>query len=158
MRWYAVILVAILFVLAGCGGAAPSTPAAGPTAAPNPVGGASNENPRVSDTTGAIVGTLLDEQGTPVAEMGVILATLVDGPQGTKMIAFQMASSKRGYTDAQGRFTIDDVESGEYSLVVWTPQDSQPIPPPGGAEGSAILVQVQAGKVNNLGQLQIRRP
>jgi hypothetical protein len=120
---------------------------------------APTEQVMTTETTGAITGVLLDTEGQPISGLGVFLADLTDGPEpGTNIITYQLASSKRGSTDDRGRFVINDVEPNSYSLAVWTPSYSGLIPEPGSAEGSAILLEVEAGEVTDVGTLEIERP
>lgn len=163
MKWQSALILVLAVLLYGCS-ASPNAPAttapAGEPATPGAEAPTQPQPLKVTNSSGAITGVLLDEQGAPVTDLAVFLADLVDGPQpGSKMITFQLGSSKRGPTDAQGNFAIDDIKPGSYTLVIYTPGGgSTPIPPPGGAPGSAILVEVKAGQTVDLGKLQVKRP
>jgi hypothetical protein len=106
-----------------------------------------------SDTTGAITGYLNDTEGKPI---GVIRIYLVEkGDQG--ILSFT-TDSKAGFAYEDGKFYILDVEPGTYALSVWTPFDSVLIPDPNGKEDSALMVDVKAGEVNDVGTVTLRRP
>lgn len=147
----------IMLVLAGCSyGATP--PAVSAQATPMQL---TTSTQATNDKTekGSITGVLLDEEGKPISDLGIFVANLTQGPQAnSKIISFQINSSKRGLTDAQGNFTINDVPVGSYSLASFTPAQTTLIPAPGDAAGSAILVEVKAGRVTNVGTLKIKRP
>ena len=107
----------------------------------------------------SITGILLDKTGQPIADIGVFLADLSPGPDGEKnVITFSPTSARRGVTDASGRFVIYDVADGSYSLALWTPASSSLIPDPRSADGNAILVEVHAGQVTDVGKLTVQRP
>jgi len=149
----------LVLTLAGCSSTQPApgvvstlVPEAGDAVTPD-------REPAGSAGSGSISGILLDEAGEPIADLGVFVATLTEGPTGERNIVnFSPTSSKRGTTDAQGRFIINDVPADMYSLAVWTPVSSALIPGPGEAEGEAIQLEVRAGRNTDVGTLRIKRP
>jgi hypothetical protein len=151
----------LLLTLVGCSDIQ-SGPAVSVTSTPVPT---TNEvqtaeaEPTRENGTPSITGILLDKEGQPVADIGVFLADLSPGPTGEKnVITFSPTSARRGVTDANGRFVIYDVAAGSYSLALWTPASSMLIPDPDSPEGNAILVEVRAGQVTDVGNLTIERP
>src|SRR5436853_6621414 len=96
-------LCLLFFVLAGCSGLSPSAtqPGALTIASQPPSAGSSpTQQAIVSDKTGAIVGNLVDENGQPIAELGVFLANFTPGPTAeSNIISFSLNSAKRGLTD-----------------------------------------------------------
>lgn len=168
MQMPRVIFLIVVLGLVGCSGTPTSpsstlatqnqlTPQTGVQGPAVPT--ATSAVPRPDSTTGSVVGVLVDNDGKPIDDIGVFVANLADGPQpGSKMITFQIGSSKRAITDADGRFVINGVAPGSYSLVIWTPTETLTIPPPGGDPGSAILVDVKAGQITDLGRLSSKRP
>jgi hypothetical protein len=174
MRFGNKSLVGLLFLaLVGCSDLSSNAPPAAPTAAsaaaPTAIittdatattsSASAPQEPTVTSTTGAIAATLLDETGLPIADLGVFLATISAGPTSdTSILSFSLNEAKRGISDQQGRFVINDVAPGTYSLAILTPLQTSLIPEPGQPEGSAIEVKVQAGQVTKLGDLKIKRP
>ncbi len=149
----------LVLTLAGCSSTQPA-PGVTRTIVPETADAAtSTREPAGSAGSGSISGILLDEGGVPIPDLGVFVATLTEGPTGERnIVSFSPTSSKRGTTDAQGRFVINDVPADMYSLAVWTPVSSALIPGPGEAEGEAIQLEVRAGRNTDVGTLRIKRP
>ncbi len=140
------LFLSVLF-LASCNATTPTPPVPG------------TSDSSADNGSGVISGVLLDEQNQPIENIGVFLADLTPGPEGAgNIISFQLHSSKRGITDSQGRFTIEGVNPGSYSLAIWTPNETQLVPSPSDGEGSAIQVDVAQGQSVDVGKLVIRRP
>jgi hypothetical protein len=158
------IILSFFVLLCGCTVLSPTSPASTASSSVSPSPATSEqintEQPAKRGNTGGIItGVLLDEESEPISDLGVFLADLTDGPEGeSKIITFQLGSSKRGVTDAQGRFIIEDVMPASYSLAIWTPSQSVLIPEPGSTDGNAILVEVETGKTVDVGMLKIKRP
>jgi hypothetical protein len=166
------LLILLLLILAGCSDLSSSStqsppvttatlaPLASATSNPTqPAAGGVAQQPTVTDTTGAITGILVDETGQPIVSIGVFLANLSPGPtDGTHIISFSIEESKRGITDEQGHFIINDVAANTYSLAIFLPSQTSLIPEPGKGEGSAIEVKVQPKQVTDVGTVKIKRP
>jgi hypothetical protein len=111
--------------------AAPSTPAA-PPAPKMPV-----------DTKGTIMGVAVDVEGKGVEEVAVSVALSKDEarPIGTAT------------TDAQGRFSIDKVPSGE-NLVVKAVKKNSLL----GVCGEKRQVSIEPGKTTDIGNIELKIP
>ncbi len=143
------LLVAFLLLLTACSPLSPTSTVATTTTQPG----------SAAAGTGKIVGVLLDEAGEPISGLGVFLADVSQGPEpNSNIVSFRLQSSKQAITDEQGKFLLEEVPAGLYSLAVWTPNSSMLIPQPGSAEGSAIEVTVEPQRVTDVGSLKIRRP
>jgi hypothetical protein len=166
MTFSKALLLISLLLLCGCSSlSAPPTAATSPTqqantnlSTPSTAATSPAQQANTGDN-GIITGILVDEAGQPITDLGVFVADLSDGPNPEgKIISFQLGSSKQGLTDKQGKFTIEDVKAGAYSLAIWTPNTSMLIPEPDDSEGSAIQVEIKPGEVTNVGTLKIKRP
>lgn len=78
------------------------------------------------DAGGAIEGRVVDQHGTPVA--GFVVA----------------ASGAHATTDADGRFSIDQLAAGQYQLAVAVARDAPPVAWVGGAPRSVVLASGDA--------------
>ena len=158
-----IITISLFLLLSSC--TSPAENLSTSVEAPSPSAGSlhqsatAEQQSRRDTANGAITGVLVDENNQPISDIGVFLADLTEGPNGEgKIITFQLGTSKRGITDAEGKFTIEDIAPASYSLAIWTPSQSMLIPESEGTDGSAILVEVEAGRTTDVGTLQINRP
>lgn len=139
-------LFGLLLILSGCTISAPASSSSG-------------QQMTATGNNGVITGILLDQQGAPISDLGVFVATLTDGPNNQgKIISFQPTTAKQGVTDKQGKFVIREVPPGSYSLAVWTPTQNMLLPDANQGPGSAVLVEVKSGKVIDVGTVKIKRP
>ncbi|MBI2077431.1 MAG: carboxypeptidase regulatory-like domain-containing protein [Euryarchaeota archaeon] len=98
MRSTSWVLVLFVASMAGCADSSPmmspDLPAAASASSPAP-------EPVVNETTGSLTGTVVDEEQRPIPRVVVAVAK----------------STKGATTDADGRFTINDLQAGEYALA-----------------------------------------
>jgi hypothetical protein len=100
VRTFLAVLSVLLVGFAGCAGGAPDDPGTS--------GDFDDLDVQPTATTGVILGVVVDEAITPLAEATVVL----QGAGGEKTME----------TDAQGRFAFGDLEPGTYLLKVSAPQ------------------------------------
>ncbi len=163
-RALAALLLAMLVGAAGCSGlpswlaGAPASSGSSPSANPAPTDDV-NAADYVNASSGAIAGVLLDRGGVPLAEIAVYAADVLDGPTpDLKALGLDAARAPRAFTSAAGRFVIPHVPPGAHSLILRTPVEEIPVPPATGDPNGAILVDVKAGELTDVGTLRAQPP
>jgi hypothetical protein len=107
--------------------------------------------PTPGEGRGSVMGRLIDrETGETITGLAVYLADM-----GPTMIMIQQYSSPHVIPDVEGYFALLDVEPKEYAIVLWTPHSSNVASDP---DGSPYTVEVEAGKVTDVGDLRVVRP
>ena len=164
---FRVVLIALLLVLAlggaGCGGPDTATPTESPLATPattvldSPVptpevAFVPTPLPEPGEGLGSVTGRLIDrETGDTITGLAVYLASI-----GPNTIMIQQNSSPHVIPDAEGYFALLDVEPKEYAIVLWTPHNSLVVTTPD--DESTFVLQVEAGKITDVGELLVQRP
>jgi hypothetical protein len=109
-------------------------------------------------SSGVITGRLIrDMSGLPLPGVAIYIADLVPLTPGPgNLITIQQKSSVHTTTDANGYFGLI-VKPGDYALVLWTPIRSMVIPDPQ-HEDKELLVTVEAGKTDDMGEIVVNFP
>lgn len=144
--------------------AATAAPAAGdsPLAAPDSPLAAVNsplptpaESPAPTDTAGSIVGRILvvkPEGEIPVANILVGLAEVIYDEEGVaKVGGYEPSRAIRVPTDAYGRFVMNNVKPGTYTLILDAVVQQYQLADE--ETGYTIMAEVKAGEVADLGTL-----
>jgi len=176
----AVLIASVLVTTAGCGNRSSPTasvtlsfesPLEGAEVSQSSVSPLATPTPRhptptpvtLSDTSqGAITGSLVHaETGQSVGGMAIYLAQIVESQQPLEgappyQIVFTQKGSPSATVDPYGHFALVDLSPGTFALVLWTPHDSWVITDPSGTK--ELRVEVEAGQVNDLGQLEVNFP
>ena len=111
----------------------------------------------VSESTGAVQLTLTyaSEAGRPVRTQLVLLADLIPVTGGTLEGAFvpalHAATAPGAQTDENGRVVIPNVAPGRYGVILMTPTGPMLLASEED-DGRGLLVEVEAGKLTDLGQ------
>jgi hypothetical protein len=113
-------------------------------------------SPTIAPGKGDLVGTLV-EKGTspekPYAGLRVYLGVLVYNQDKTATVAkVDQLTAPQAFTDENGRFTFKDLAPGQYILVAQLPPNNL-IKLKDPQTGEEMLLEVQAGKIKDLGKL-----
>lgn len=159
-----IFVVLVVLILSGCNGGSitgddqPTQPV---TPIPMNVEGTPILPPTVlppKTGKGVIAGRLVHSvSGIGLPEQLIYLGDylpLTPGPG--EMVAMQVESSVSTITDANGYFAFEDVEPGDYPLIVWTPFNSKVVADDMGE--AALNVEVLAGEVTYLGEVGVLWP
>ncbi len=116
-------------------------------------------NIRFGSATGAITSRLMNSStGLPASGVTVHLAKLLPlSPGPGHLITLELANTPHAITTADGGLLFEDIEPGEYALLVWTPHDTRQVEYSDAPERELIAV-VEAGKVTDLGVLKVVVP
>jgi hypothetical protein len=143
----------LLFVFTGCRQGMPVIDAQGTY-----VPGGQGTIPAPGLDTGVVVGRLFSSKmDAPLSDMGIYLGEytyLTPGPE--HLISVRQEGSPHTNTDANGYFAIVDIPPGSYPLLAWTPFTSYVVPDESGLQ--ELVVEVIAGQVTDLGEIQIYWP
>ncbi len=115
--------------------------------------------PQVAPTSGAIVGKLINSN-TGLLASGVIIhlaKTLPLSPGPGHLFTFDMASAPRAQTKADGSFMFENIEPGEYGLLVWTPHETSQVEYSDNPD-EELIVAVEAGRVIDVGTVKVAVP
>lgn len=98
------------------------------------------------------------ETGEPVqSAMPIYLGVLsAMSPGDSHVVTLLPSSAPHTEVDEQGYFAFAEVEPEAYALVFWTPMSSFVVTDPETKQD--IVVDVQAGEINDLGELVIIPP
>ena len=162
MRCQAWILILAL-LLWGCGsgreGEPPSAARIPSPAAPLDATGASHSTtPPLKTTaeTGALTGVILLKTADgfkPVADIKIAIGeTLIDDEGADRVVAYDPSAAPVAYTDAAGRFVFEEIPTGRYGLILDIVLSSFLLYKENSLD--AILVDINAGEVTDLGRLE----
>jgi hypothetical protein len=143
-----VMMVLLGLILAGCGSSASST--ATPA---GPVGTAAPQLTPLAPGMGVVEGVVVDENNAPIEGLAIYVAKIsTDG-----VISYSPEADPRGFTNAEGRFTIVNVAPATYAMAYWTPGPAALILNPDNPD-EVVKVEVQADQTSSTGTLKIKRP
>jgi hypothetical protein len=108
---------------------------------------------------GTVFGRLISATpGKSLTGLAVYLGTLVPLTPGPGyLITVDLTHSLRDFVREDGRFIIQNVEPGEYVLMLWTPHNSRPVPDPANPD-KEFLADVGAGQIVDVGTLSAPAP
>jgi len=114
--------------------------------------------PKIIPTPMASKGTVIGdlENKTPGKSIGGIalyfgkLLLLTPGPD--YMVTMNISQSQKTYIRDDGRFIAENIDPGEYVLILWTPVGVRYVPDPNDSKKSYI-VKVVGGQIVNIGTL-----
>ena len=113
------------------------------------------EKPVPTSDTGSIVGRILinrPEGQIAVADILIGLAEVIRDENGVaKVGGYEPSNTIRVYTDAYGRFVMNDVKPGTYTLILDAVVNQSQLSDD--KTGNTILAEVKAGEVTDLGTL-----
>lgn len=162
LRTIVLCIVALVVTMGACSEASPL-----PTATPESPLNNAMESPLtapeplavdVSETTGAVRGALIgrteDGEYKPVADYIIGLAELVprDDGQGALAAAYDPNSAPVTKTDEQGRFVINNIEPGDYGLILDAVMNQALLSYPD--KNGSILITIKPGEYVDLGTLR----
>jgi hypothetical protein len=114
--------------------------------------------PTPSPQKGVIIGRLISSTDQlPIKNHLIYLGEylyLTPGPD--YLITLQIRNSDHVSTNEQGIFIFTDVEPAQYPMILWTPGQSLVVPEKDSQ--NELLVDVQAGKTTDLGDLFVVWP
>jgi hypothetical protein len=141
----------------------PLSPLASPPPATEAAGAATPRVPAPRGDTGTVVG-ILHVTGTsePYRHQYIYLARLreLESKQGGDPAYFaelDVTTAPFAQTDAQGRFLIEDVEPGTYTLVVRLPT-LQEVLLHNADTSNNVAMEVKAGEISDIGTITILPP
>ena len=106
--------------------------------------------------SGALTGVLLlrTEDGLqPVADVKLAIGKTLSDDEGTeRVVAYDPSTAPVAYTDASGRFTFEDLQSGRYGLILDIVMSSFLLYQEG--TPNAILFDIADGEITDLGSLE----
>lgn len=163
MSTYRILSVCLLLLtLSACTGqeAAPQVASPSTDSVPTPKSAFVVPTPASTDV-GTVTGILLKVQqdgGTkPFAGLPVYLGSILKSEQGKEgLVELDKAKAPHATVDAQGNFVFTDVKPGRYGLMIDTPRGAVLLNDP--SNGGNFIVQVDGGKVQNLGELKYDIP
>lgn len=130
--------------------AAPDSPLAANSPLPTPA-----EDPIPTDEAGSIVGRILivkPEGEIAVADMLIGLAEVLYDEEGVaKVGGYEPSRAVRVQTDAYGRFVMNNVKPGTYTLILDAVVQQYQLADE--ETGNTIMAEVKAGEVTDLGTL-----
>lgn len=113
------------------------------------------ENPVPTSNAGSIVGRILitkPDGQIAVSDMLIGLAEVIYDEDGAaKVGGYEPSRAIRVYTDAYGRFVMNDVKPGTYTLILDAVVNQYQLSDE--TTGNTILAEVKAGEVTDLGTL-----
>jgi hypothetical protein len=143
---------------AGGGATAAVAPAVALPTSTGPVPTVITTIPAPAADTAVVTGVVFStNMNAPLSQIGIYLGEymyLTPGPE--YMVTMRQQSSPHTIADSNGRFLIADVPPGKYPLLLWTPFNSYVVPDETGEK--ELVVEVVAGEVIDLGELQIAWP
>lgn len=144
----------LLLLLAACA-SGPSPGTTVPTAANAPT----RQVAAPPADKGVVVGRLVSTDPDKSLEgLDVFFATLVPlTPGPDHLVSMDLASTPRAKIAADGSFVAENLEPGQYALVLWAPVSTRFVPNPEHPEREYI-VTVQAGKIIDVGTLMVTPP
>ncbi len=158
------LLCLALLVLVGCSNA---QPAQVPTAQPAASSGNTDSAPQVisvpspsSAQVGVVTGKVFRLPGQdntsiePLSRLHIYLAELIKTKEGMQLASLSKDTAPTATLDTQGTFAFADVPPGRYGLMLDTPQGVVLLNQPD--SGTDLIVEVQGGKVTNLGDLKYK--
>lgn len=86
--------------------------------------------------------------------MHIYLAELIKTKEGMQLASLSKDTAPTATLDTQGTFAFADVPPGRYGLMLDTPQGVVLLNQPD--SGTDLIVEVQGGKVTNLGDLKYK--
>ncbi len=168
MKRFILLLVLIAsFVLSSCTGSLPS-PAPKPASTSPVITPVAGKNAVSPVATSAAAMSALSPIPTPVAGQGVVAGILIDKPTGQvapetilylehsinhsapPLLYGPLNNQPRTTSLKNGQFVITNVPPGEYVLALYSPIDILYYQQ---ADGSAVLIQVKSGEINDLGKV-----
>ena len=112
--------------------------------------------PENAPDSGSLTGVLLLRRGgdlQPVIDVKVALGKILSDDEGTeRVVAYEPSRAPVAQTDSTGRFVFENLQSGRYGLILDTVLNAVLLYRDGAA--SAILLEVTAGEVTDLGRLE----
>jgi hypothetical protein len=108
---------------------------------------------------GVITGQLINRAtGKPIAKALLHAAYLLPlNPGPGYLINVDPKSAPQTTTDEQGYFAIENIPPNRYALLIWTPDRAHFVSEEANAN-KELVVEVAAGKVNDIGAVKITPP
>jgi hypothetical protein len=90
----------------------------------------------------------------PLSRLHIYLAELIKTKEGMQLASLSKDTAPTATVDAKGTFAFADVPPGRYGLMLDTPQGVILLNQP--ESGGDLIVEVQGGKVVDLGDLKYK--
>lgn len=110
-------------------------------------------------TRGTIIGRVVNSAtGQPSAGLILYLGTLLPlNPGPSHLVNFDLTNSPKVYPDDAGEFRVENINPGEYTLILWTPHAISQAQYPDKPEKELIIV-VEAGRIVDIGTVAVVTP
>ena len=149
MKLQAYILVTVLLLLGCRASALESTQAVGEEVS-------ASSSPEARSVTGDVTGALFLRTGDglqPVVDVKLVIGETLSDDEGTeRIVAYDPSAAPVAYTDSDGRFTFEDVQTGRYGLILDLVMGSFLLYQEG--TENVILFDITVGETTDLGDLE----
>jgi hypothetical protein len=114
--------------------------------------------PTPEEDAGVVIGEVFSVTAdSPLAGQAIYLGERVPlSPGPGYLVTIQQQASPHVISDEKGRFVFSDIPPGDYPILVWTPFNSYVVPDAKGKRELSVVVE--AGKITNLGRIEINWP